>query len=352
MTKCGDETRNAALLSSGSEKFTAKMFTETAIKNQGKSFVISAFSVLTPLAQLSLASEGNTHDELVQALGSPDDQTTKSIFQHMNSKLKSVKGVELKMASKIYIADDYSINDEYAAVSRETFQSDIGNVDFRKSIQTAGKINAWVENQTNHRIKDLVDPNSLSADTKAVLVNTIYFKGCWKFPFQRNLTRNRDFHVPQEKTIKVPTMYTKGSYLYSENEELDAQLLEIPYDGDESAFIIILPNKVDGVTELVNKLKHPSALTNALQSMSHFEVEAYIPKFKIETTTNLKEILPKVRVKEIFDSSRANLTKLIRNQKDLYISEATQKAFIEINEEGAEAAAGNSKNIFNTLQFS
>ncbi|XP_068630587.1 antichymotrypsin-2-like [Battus philenor] len=351
MANCEDETRDAALLSSGNDKFTAKMFSEIALKNPSKSFVLSAFSVLTPLAQLSLASDGNTHDELLRAIGSPDDQTTKSIFQYMNSKLRSVKGIDLKMASKIYIADGYALNDEYAAVSRGTFQSDVKNVDFIDNKQTAAEINAWVEDQTNHRIKNLVDPNTLTVDTRAVLVNAIYFKGTWKYPFQKVLTRDSDFHVTRGRTIQVPTMYRRGDYLYSSSESLDAQLLEIPYEGDESAFYIILPNEIEGITELVNKLKDPSVLENAIQNMYQHEVEAYIPKFKIETKTDLKEVLSKVGVNEIFEPSKANLTKLIKDEKDLYISDAIQKAFIEINEEGAEAAAANSFGVISAVAY-
>ncbi|XP_068630654.1 uncharacterized protein [Battus philenor] len=347
MANCEDETRDATLLSSGNDKFTAKMFSEIALKNPSESFVLSAFSVLTPLAQLSLASDGNTHDELLRAIGSPDDQTTKSILQYMNSKLRSMKGIDLKMASKIYIADGYAINDEYAAVSRGTFLSDVKNVDFKENEQTADEINAWVENQTNHRIKDVVNPSSLTADTRAVLVNAFYFKGTWRYPFRKDLTRDRDFHVTQRKTVQVSTMYKRGYYYFSVNVALDAKLLGIPYEGDESVFYIILPNKIDGLTELMNNLKDPSVLENALHDLFYMEVEAYIPKFKIETTTNLKEVLSKVGVNEIFEPSMANLTKLIKDQKDFYISEANQKAVIEINEEGIEVAAANNFGISN-----
>ncbi|XP_014363629.2 antichymotrypsin-2 isoform X2 [Papilio machaon] len=338
---CNNDANDAALLAEGNSKFTARMFTEVAKKNPQNSFVLSAFSVLTPLAQLSLASEGSSHDELLRAIGLPNDEATKTAFTQVESYLRSVKGIDLRMANRIYVANGYTLNKDYAAVVRQTFQSEVKNVDFTASQSAAKEINTWVEQQTNNRIKDLVDPNSLDADTRAVLVNAIYFKGTWKDQFEKRLTSDNDFYLSHRKSIKVPTMYRKGDYNYGESAELNARILELPYVGDESAFYIILPNDVVGITELLDKVKDSSSLEKALSSLYEREVEAYIPKFKIETTTNLKEILPEIGVKDIFDASKANLSKLITNQNDLYISDATQKAFIEINEEGAEAAAAN-----------
>ncbi|CAH2075171.1 unnamed protein product, partial [Iphiclides podalirius] len=337
----GDEFIDAELLIAGNSKFTAKMFSEVAKINAKKSFVLSAFSVLTPLGQLSLASEGDSHDEILRAIGLPDDNSTKSVFSYMNKKFRSVKGVDLRMANKIYVANGYDLNDDYAAVSRETFQSDIKSVDFTNSGKTSEEINAWVEDQTNHRIKDLVDPGTLSGNTRAVLVNAVYFKGMWKDPFNKIFTRQSDFHVSGEKTVKIPMMYRKGNFNYGESADLGAKILEIPYEGSESAFYVILPDKIDGIMELENKLKDPSVLDNSLKNLFDVEVEAYIPKFKIETTINLKEILQKIGVKKIFEAGEANFNKLLKEKGDLYISDAIQKAFIEINEEGVEAAAAN-----------
>ncbi|XP_013141326.1 PREDICTED: antichymotrypsin-2-like isoform X2 [Papilio polytes] len=338
---CENDSKDAQLLAEGNSKFTAKMFSEVAKKNPQKSFVLSAFSVLTPLAQLALASEGESHDELLRAIGLPNDETTKTAFKQEDSNLRSVKGIDLRTASRIYVANGYSLNKDYAAVVRDTFHSEVKNVDFTESQNAAKEINTWVEKQTNDRIKDLVDPNTLDESTRAVLVNAIYFKGKWKYPFEKHLTSDQDFYLSHRKKVQVPTMYNKEDYYYGESAELNARILELPYNGDESAFYIILPNDVVGINQLLEKVKDSSVLEKAFKGLYKTEVKAYIPKFKIETTTNLKETLPEIGVEGIFDASKANLNKLITNQKDLYISDAIQKAFIEINEEGAEAAAAN-----------
>ncbi|XP_059048400.1 alaserpin-like isoform X3 [Achroia grisella] len=329
------------VLKDGNDLFTSNLFPEVVKQHPDKSVILSAFSVLTPLGQLSLASVGASHDEILKAIGFPNDNVTKEVFSHLNTKLRSVKGIELRMANKVYIPTSYELNDKYAVVAKDVFNSEVQNIDFSKSKESADTINAWVESQTNNRIKELVSPDSLTTDTRAVLVNAIYFKGSWKEKFNKDITRDRDFHVTKEKTIKVPTMYKQASFLYGESEELDAKLLELPYEGDEASFLIVLPNKIDGLAALEEKLKDPSLLEKAIKNLQQQEVDLFLPKFKIETKTDLKQALQNIDIKKIFDSADAHLDNLLKDAKDLYVSEAIQKAFIEVNEEGAEAAAAN-----------
>ncbi|XP_026328449.1 antichymotrypsin-2-like isoform X4 [Hyposmocoma kahamanoa] len=333
------------LLREGNNQFTARMFSEVVKSNPDKSVVLSAFSVLTPLAQLSLASEGASHDELLKAIGLPNDNVTKLVFPRLNEELKSVKGVELKTASKIYVADGSELNPEFSAITKDIFNSEVKNVDFTKSTETAKEINTWVEDQTNNRIKDLVSADDLSSDTRSVLVNAIYFKGKWDSPFKKESTKDEDFHVSKDKTIKVPMMHVQGDFKYADSDELNAQLLEMPYEGGEASFIVILPKEVDGIAALVDKLKDPSALESATSKMYTFDVNVSLPKFKIETKTDLKDVLLKMDVKRVFDPQQAQLSRLLKGEGNLFVSKAIQKAFIEVNEEGAEAAAANAFGI-------
>ncbi|XP_041976282.1 alaserpin-like isoform X8 [Aricia agestis] len=333
------------LLTTATNQFTARMFSEIVKEKPDQSVVLSAFSVMPPLAQLALASVGESHDELLSNIGMPNDNVTKSTFSQLNSRLRSSKDIDLRMASKIYVAQNYELNSDFAVVSRDVFNSEVKNIDFVKNTESAAEINSWVEDQTNHRIKDLVDPSSLGGDTEAVLVNAIYFKGTWKYPFTKEATKEDDFHVSKDKTVKVQMMYNKEDYKYAESEELNAQVIEIPYNGDEASMLIVLPKEVDGIKQLEEKLKDPSILEAVTKKMHEREVELYLPKFKIETTTNLKEILSNMNIKKLF-SGAARLDNLLKGKSGLYVSDAIQKAFIEVNEEGAEAAAANDFQVF------
>ncbi|XP_045765085.1 alaserpin-like isoform X3 [Maniola jurtina] len=330
-----------SLLRDGSNRFTAQMFSEVTKTNPGKSVILSAISVMPPLAELALASVGDSHDELLQVLGTPNDDTTKAVFSYANKELKSAEFVTIKTANKIYIGKDYELNKDFAAVSKETFDSEIKNIDFGENAKAATEINTWVEDQTNHLIKELVDPRNLRPNTRAVLVNAIYFKGAWADQFEKELTKDQDFHVNRNKVIPVPMMYRKGYYDYVESDELKSQIIKIPYERYEASLIVVLPRDVEGILELEEKLKDPQVLDRVMKSPSLLEVILHMPRFKIETKTNLKDVLIKMNVSKLFKSDEAKLHHLLKNADDLYIDSALQKAFIEVNEFGTEAAAAN-----------
>ncbi|CAH0727840.1 unnamed protein product, partial [Brenthis ino] len=341
-----DEARLKPILHDGSNKFTANMFNEVAKTNAGKSFVLSAFSVMPLLGQLALASVGESHDELLNSMGLANDDDTKAVFSYTNSLVGSVKNVTLKAANKIYIGKGYELNENFAVVTRDIFRSEVQNIDFGNNVVAANEINQWVEEQTNHLIKDLVDPNSLNQGTEAVLANAIYFKGSWQYNFSKEATSDKDFHSSTDVTTKVKMMYRKGDYNYAESNELNAQILELPYEGNEMSFVVILPRDVDGINELEEKLKDPSVLDRALNDLKRETVVVHLPKFKIETKTDLVNVLENMNVKKVFTSGEARLNKLLNGATNLYVDSGTQKAFIEINEEGTEAAAANEFHVF------
>ncbi|XP_053602604.1 alaserpin-like isoform X15 [Plodia interpunctella] len=339
------------LLKHANQKFTAKMLSEVVKQNPQKSVVLSAFSVLTPLAQLSLASEGASHDELLNAIGMPNDNSTKEVFTSLTKDVSKIQGVELKLASKVYVAANYELNEQFQATTKKVFNSEVQNVNFVKNLEAAKTINTWVEDQTNKRIKDLVEPSELDGSTRAVLVNAIYFKGSWLEKFDPKLTQNKKFQVSKDKSVDLPFMYKNKNFKYGESQELNAQLLELPYQGEEASFLVVLPREVDGLAALEEKLKDPTVLQKAIDNMSPQEVNVYLPKFKIETTTDLKQALENMDVKKVFDASQAKLTGLLKSPETLFISAAKQKAFIEVNEEGAEAAAANGFIIRESISY-
>ncbi|XP_072941006.1 antichymotrypsin-2-like [Epargyreus clarus] len=332
----------ANILRNGNNRFTARMFYEVVNvkENEKKSVVLSAFSVLTPLAQLALASEGPSHDELLNAIGFPDDNTTTAVFSLIDEKDSSIKGVQLKKASKVYIRLDYKIHEEFAKVSKSAFHSEIANIDFSDNERAANEVNSWVEDQTNHRIKNLIDPGTINYKTVAMLVNALYFKGAWKYPFTELSTRGQDFYVTKTETTRVSMMHNTMHYSYGYSDKLRSKFLELPYAGDQASLLIVLPHDVEYIGSLIEQLRDPNVLEEETKNMYEVEVDVSLPKFKIETTTNLKEVLEKMNVTKIF-GDEAKLIKLLETDKNLYISNAVQKAFIEVNEEGAEAAAAN-----------
>ncbi|KPI97988.1 Serine protease inhibitor 3/4 [Papilio xuthus] len=340
MGRCSND---AALLLEGNLRLTTKFFSEVAKNNNNDSFVMSPFSVLTPLAQLVLGSGGGTHNEILTAIGMPNDQSTISAFTELTTRLGSLEGTVLRLVNRIYVSKKFNLNKHYAAMTDQTLNSEIKSADFSQADKTATEINKWVEVQTNNRIKNLIDPKDLSK-VVVLLVNSIYFQSTWQNQFSIDSTTSRDFHVTKNITVKVPMMRQTATFNFVRSDELKSTIIELPYVGNNSALYIILPNDVEGITQLQNALNDYSILEKALQNMQTDLIDVQIPRFTIETKINLKSVLRNLGVEKVFDPIESDLSKIVDEQSEqLYVGQATQKAFVEVNEKGTAAGAANGK---------
>lgn len=337
--------RSDDIFTKANNQFTAKVFS-TKVKDVLKfNFVLSAFSALSPLALLSQASEGESHDELLETLGFPNDNIVKSSIQTLKYDLQSVSKVNIKVANRLYVSTDIKLDHSISTISTSAFDTDIETVDFKNRVKTAEEINKWIRKKTNGRITDMVSSQELSADTRAMIINTIYFRGRWKTPFDKKQTALLDFYIDKYNTTKLNFMTVRGYSKYGENQQLNAKLLELAYEGEEATFLIVLPNDVDGLQDLISKLRDPSALAMAISEMSLYNVNALLPKFRVESETDLREILLQLNVSRVFNPSQAKLYHISKSKPPLYVSSAIQRTFIEINEDGTEAVAASKYGI-------
>ncbi len=170
--------------------------------------------------------------------------------------------------------------------------------------------------------------------TRLVLTNAVYFKGDWVKPFDKKATKEEDFAISAQDKVKVPLMHQKAELGYAEEDTL--QLLEMPYAGRELSMVVLLPKKVDGLAELEKSIS-VDRLDSLLSKLRAREVVTYLPKFKMEASFGLKPTLETLGMKRAF-SAEADFSG-ISEQKDLSISAVIHKAFVDVNEEGTEAAA-------------
>ena len=207
-------------------------------------------------------------------------------------------------------------------------------MDFAQAAAASREINHWVEQQTNDKIKDLIPPGSLDALTRLVLTNAVYFKGDWVQPFDKQNTREEDFTVSAQEKVKTPLMHQQTKMGYAEEETFQA--LEMPYAGRELSMVVLLPKKADGLPEL-EKTITVDKLAALLSKLRVREVVTYLPKFKLETSFGLKPTLEAMGMKRAF-SREADFSG-ISSAESLYISAVLHKAYVDVNEEGTEAAA-------------
>ncbi len=206
-------------------------------------------------------------------------------------------------------------------------------LDFEQPAAASQEINRWVEKQTADKIKDLIKPSDLDRDTRLVLTNAIYFKGDWTKPFHDRNTREEDFTVSAQKKVKVPLMQQTAAFGYQEEETL--QVLEMPYAGRELAMVVLLPKNADGLAEL-EKAISTEKLAGLLARLATGDVITFLPKFKLETSFELKPTLQALGMKLPF--SGADFSG-INSQEELEISTVIHKAYVDVNEQGTEAAA-------------
>ena len=289
------------------------------------------------------------------------------------SKLSSqVDQYVIKIANALWVEKTYELLPEYIdTISRHYKVGGAFTVDFRSDAEaTRKKINQWVDQQTNKRIKELIPKGATDATTRLVLTNAIYFKGEWSVPFKESNTKNRNFTLADGKEIQVPTMYAAnmkevrygafnadGSFFstpketYGQGDKLypgknGFSMIELPYKGNDLSMIVLVPNEADRLSDLEKNL-NPKKLAKWVSQLKLRPTSVYLPKFKLETEYKLGDsdspaTLQKMGMVRAFqrpggESDGAQFSGLSASD-DLYIKYVFHKAFVEVNEKGTEAA--------------
>jgi len=306
------------------------------IDGQTSNVIISPFSVHMAVSLALMGAKGNTEAEMLTGLRLSG--TKPSIAQDIHQLIEPIQNNSmLKVANKVYVMESYRINPEFDIIAKKQFYSEAQTLNFAKATESASTINKWVEGKTNDKIKDLIAPDALGADTRMVLVNAIYFKGFWEHQFKKDRTDKAAFYTSDTDSVQVDMMHVKEHFLYGEFTKLDAKVIELPYKDSDMSMLIMLPNSKTGLSKLEADLKTVD-ISELKKEMYKTEVDVSIPKFKIEFELSLVDALKKMGMRDMFSHS-AKFGGLLETTEPIYISDIVHKAFIEVNEEGAEAAA-------------
>jgi len=242
----------------------------------------------------------------------------------------------LQVANALWLAERFEPLQEYVNTARAHYDSEVTTVDF-VSDDGVDKINSWVEEKTNQKIKDILEPGSTDDLTRLVITNAIYFKGTWVIQFDEENTKDQDFIVDSDTTVNIPMMNLyQSQQVYGETEEM--KFLELPYEGDKLSMLILLPKEIDGIDELENSLTVEN-LSQWKESLTKHDVMTVsIPKFELETDYDLIPPLKNLGLNDAFDEVNANFSGIAKAEQ-LLITGALHKAYVDVNEEGTEAAA-------------
>ncbi len=291
---------------------------------------------------LYAGAKGATADQIASTLhfeGHSDIHATFNyLIEGLNAPSRS-KCYELRIANALWIQDDYKIFPEYLEIIENSYFGGISKMDFKNQSEDArNKINKWVEDRTENKIKDLLKPEMVNVLTRLILTNAIYFLSEWSKKFKKHNTNEESFTLINGQKVKVPMMYQKEMHIYYENQDFEA--LELTYFRDELSMGIILPKKVDGIIEIEKSITSEN-LTGWIRPKLFQEVEVYLPKFKITSEFKLAETLKEMGIVDAFDQDKADFTGIAPKDPNLnlFISEVVHKTYVDVNEEGTEAAA-------------
>jgi len=299
----------------------------------------SPYSVFTALAMTYEGARNNTAVEMENVLHV--EQSNDSFHQYMQSLYNYMNNNDeynVSTANALWPDVGFTLLDEFIDIIETYYGGKASEVEYGNPEEAARIINEWVENQTNNLIKDLVPASAIDPVlTKLILTNAIYFKGIWQVQFDELNTTDRDFTLSSADTVQVETMKLIGDddkFNYTETGDL--QILELPYTGGDISMMILLPREGVELSDVISSLKREDYIS-WIDEMYETKADIYLPKFKFETSYGLNEYLKELGMVDAFDNA-ADFSG-IDGTKNLFISSVLHKAFVEVNEEGTEAAA-------------
>jgi len=321
----------------GNTAFAFDLYSQ--LRSQEGNLFFSPYSISTALAMAYGGARGETAAQMAKAMhfGLAQEKLHPA-FAALESELKAdqQKGqVKLAVANSLWPQKGHAFLPAYLDLCKINYGVAVKPLDFIGATEPARQtINAWVENKTNRKIQELLKPGILNEMTRLVLVNAIYFKGNWSSQFDKQLTKAGPFHVSAGKTVETPMMQTTRKFRYAESPE--AQVLELSYAGDDLSMLVLLPRDANSLAAFERSLS-PGKLYAWVRSLRSRELQLWLPKFKTTSEFSLNQTLAALGMTDAF-TPRANFSGM-DGTKNLFISAVVHKAFVEVNEDGSEAAA-------------
>ncbi len=333
-------------------EFAVELYSQL-MEDDGNMF-FSPYSISTALGMVYAGARGKTEAEMSEALHFRMEQeqlhrTFGKIIGELNA--RSGKDIELTVANALWAQEGYPFLDDYLDLTKANYRATLEELNFKAEPEPARKkINDWVEKATREKIKNLIPPGLINEMTRLVLTNAIYFKGKWQDEFKPAMTKDLPFTLADGGEVDVAMMHRTGKYRYAEEE--DFQVLEMRYSGGDLSMIVFLPKRKDGLRDFERlltvrkeagpttksaRLLYAEKLAGWMDKIHERDVAVWMPRFKTTSSFNLNEVLKSMGMTEAFsmDADFSGMT----GDKELYLSAVVHKAYVDVNEEGTEAAA-------------
>lgn len=329
---------------SSTESFGLNIFKQMNQSEKNKNIFISPLSISTAFGMALNGANGTTYNEIQNTLelSGLSPQQVNETYKGLNDLLLSIDSkVDFRIANSIWYRNSFAVKESFINTNVNYFNAKITGLDFN-SPTAAATINSWVDQRTNSKIKEIVD-NPIDPSTLMFIINAIYFKGTWKYSFDKKYTSDGDFHLADGSTATCKMMKLETGLSYTSNDKFQA--LELPYGDGNFSMVILLPNPDQNIDDLVSGF-NKIAWEQCLNSFTETKILLSFPKFTFQCDYTLNDVLQLMGIQTAFSGS-ADFSGMYE-QKKVCISKVKHKTFVEVNEEGTEAAAVTSIEIKNT----
>ena len=313
------------------------------LRSQDGNLILSPFSVSIALAMTYAGARGDTEAQMADVLNFGPQEQVHNAFNALDLALeetpivldKDQEPMQLSIANSVWAEQTFTFLPDFLDTLSVNYGAGIQLMDFINSPDPSRKvINQWVSDETKEKINNLLPENSITSDTKMVLVNAIYFKADWLSPFDANDTYDSSFKLLDGSEVTVPMM---GQQLYIPYFVGDGYAVaELPYAGESAVMTLLVPD--EGRFEEIEALVDGDMFNEALANLAPADVTLRMPKFEFESPFNLSDALIEMGMPLAFDENRADFSGMT-DQQDLYIGNVIHKAFVAVDEKGTEAAA-------------
>nr|XP_044991151.1 serpin B8 isoform X1 [Jaculus jaculus]XP_044991152.1 serpin B8 isoform X1 [Jaculus jaculus]XP_044991153.1 serpin B8 isoform X1 [Jaculus jaculus]XP_044991154.1 serpin B8 isoform X1 [Jaculus jaculus] len=298
-------------------------------------------SISSALAMVFLGAKGNTAAQMSQVLCLNRDGDVHQGFQTLLTEVnKAGTQYLLRNACRLFGEETCDFLSSFKESCRKFYQAGLEELSFARDTEGSRRhINDWVMEKTEGKISELLGPGTVHPLTKLVLVNAMYFKGKWNEQFDRKYTRGMTFRTNQQENKTVQMMFKHAKFKMGHIDEVPMQVLELPYAEKELSMVILLPDEHTDLSDVEKALTYEKfrAWTDP-DTMTESKVQVFLPRLKLEESYDLEPFLQRLGMTDAFEESKANFSGM-STMKHVPVSKVAHKCFVEVNEEGTEAAA-------------
>ncbi len=329
-------TANETKLVTSGNQFGVNLFKAVATEDANKNVFISPLSVSMALGMALNGAAGDTRTEMENTLAL-QGLTREEINQSYKSLIRLLQGLDPKVvfriANSIWYRQEMSFKKTFIDLNQNYFNAEVRALDFGNP-SSVGIINHWVDNQTNGKIKEIIQ--QISPSDIMFLINAIYFKGTWTYKFDPEKTTQEDFHTSAGTTEPVQMMSQGGRFLYQENSEFQA--VDLPYGNGDFRMMIVLPKSGQDLSLMTGKM-NSQTLNGWLNGFSEQEGTIKFPRFEMSYEIELNKVLEALGMNSAFSPQQADFKNMYEGSENAYISQVLHKTYVKVDEEGTEAAA-------------